>query len=231
MLAGLSSLLPGCRPTFCVEPVNVELRGWTTQCMKCYVGFMHESTDPQVVVSASVCAGCPMACRARSELPQRARGASQADIIVEPTCSWIQLKTLQLQQAQRQDSISHSSCCWNIELCCAADPYSLFFVELWLFNIVELRRLRDYKEPGSMGKQFFLGLEKGLGGSGDPAYPGLTAAVVTTYGSGCKACLSAPAGRQPCRPVYLLLVCHTPWTNLPDDIHGAVISIAAMKDS
>ncbi|VAI56524.1 unnamed protein product [Triticum turgidum subsp. durum] len=26
--------------------------------------------------------------------------------------------------------------------------------------------------PGSMGKQYFLGLEKYLGGSGDPAYPG-----------------------------------------------------------
>lgn len=54
-----------------------------------------------------------------------------------------------------------------------ADPYTLFFLELWLFNIVELRRLRDYKNPGSMGKQFFLGLEKGLGGSGDPPYPGM----------------------------------------------------------
>ena len=53
-----------------------------------------------------------------------------------------------------------------------ADPYTLFFLELWLFNIVELRRLRDYRNPGSMGKQFFLGLEKGLGGSGDPSYPG-----------------------------------------------------------
>ncbi|RVW28803.1 Chlorophyll a-b binding protein 8, chloroplastic [Vitis vinifera] len=27
-------------------------------------------------------------------------------------------------------------------------------------------------QPGSMGKQYFLGLEKYLGGSGDPAYPG-----------------------------------------------------------
>ncbi|KAK9785784.1 hypothetical protein WJX73_009489 [Symbiochloris irregularis] len=53
-----------------------------------------------------------------------------------------------------------------------ADPYALFFMELWLFNIVELRRIRDYRSPGSMGKQFFLGLEKGLAGSGDPIYPG-----------------------------------------------------------
>lgn len=53
-----------------------------------------------------------------------------------------------------------------------ADPYSLFFIQVVLMQFAELRRLQDFRKPGSMGKQFFLGLEKGLGGSGDPAYPG-----------------------------------------------------------
>ena len=53
-----------------------------------------------------------------------------------------------------------------------ADPYTLFFIEVVLMQFAELRRLQDYRKPGSMGKQYFLGLEKGLGGSGDPAYPG-----------------------------------------------------------
>jgi light-harvesting complex I chlorophyll a/b binding protein 3 len=39
-------------------------------------------------------------------------------------------------------------------------------------NFAELKRLQDYKYPGSQGKQYFLGLEAVLGGSGDPAYPG-----------------------------------------------------------
>lgn len=53
-----------------------------------------------------------------------------------------------------------------------ADPYTLFFIEVVLMQFAELRRLQDFRKPGSMGKQFFLGLEGGLGGSGDPAYPG-----------------------------------------------------------
>jgi light-harvesting complex I chlorophyll a/b binding protein 3 len=53
-----------------------------------------------------------------------------------------------------------------------ADPYTLFFVEVIAMQFAELRRLQDFRYPGSMGKQYFLGLEKVLGGSGDPAYPG-----------------------------------------------------------
>ncbi|PPS07142.1 hypothetical protein GOBAR_AA13504 [Gossypium barbadense] len=34
------------------------------------------------------------------------------------------------------------------------------------------RRFQDWAKPGSMGKQYFLGFEKYLGGSGEPAYPG-----------------------------------------------------------
>jgi light-harvesting complex I chlorophyll a/b binding protein 3 len=52
------------------------------------------------------------------------------------------------------------------------DPYSLFLVEIVLMQFAELRRLQDYRNPGSMGKQYFLGLEAGFKGSGDPAYPG-----------------------------------------------------------
>ena len=53
-----------------------------------------------------------------------------------------------------------------------ADPYTLFFIEVIAFQFAELRRWQDYRKPGSMGKQYFLGLEEVLKGSGDPAYPG-----------------------------------------------------------
>ncbi|KAH7365161.1 hypothetical protein KP509_18G011900 [Ceratopteris richardii] len=53
-----------------------------------------------------------------------------------------------------------------------ADPYTLFVFEMALMGFAEHRRAQDYYKPGSMGKQYFLGFEKGLGGSGDPAYPG-----------------------------------------------------------
>ncbi|XP_078154395.1 PSI type III chlorophyll a/b-binding protein [Carex rostrata] len=53
-----------------------------------------------------------------------------------------------------------------------ADPYTLFVLELALMGFAEHRRFQDWAKPGSMGKQYFLGLEKFLGGSGDPKYPG-----------------------------------------------------------
>ncbi|KAA8524926.1 hypothetical protein F0562_011436 [Nyssa sinensis] len=53
-----------------------------------------------------------------------------------------------------------------------ADPYTLFVFELALVGFAEHRRFQDWYNPGSMGKQYFLGLEKYLGGSGEPAYPG-----------------------------------------------------------
>jgi light-harvesting complex I chlorophyll a/b binding protein 3 len=53
-----------------------------------------------------------------------------------------------------------------------ADPYTLFFIEVIAFQFAELRRWQDYRNPGSQGKQYFLGLEQVLKGSGDPAYPG-----------------------------------------------------------
>jgi light-harvesting complex I chlorophyll a/b binding protein 3 len=52
------------------------------------------------------------------------------------------------------------------------DPFSLFFIEVIAIQFAELRRWQDFRNPGSMGKQYFLGLEKVLGGSGNPAYPG-----------------------------------------------------------
>jgi light-harvesting complex I chlorophyll a/b binding protein 3 len=52
------------------------------------------------------------------------------------------------------------------------DPYSLFFIEILALQFAELKRLQDYRFPGSQGKQYFLGLEKAFEGSGDPAYPG-----------------------------------------------------------
>jgi len=53
-----------------------------------------------------------------------------------------------------------------------SDPFNIFYVELIAMQFAELRRLQDFKNPGSMGKQYFLGLESVLGGSGEPAYPG-----------------------------------------------------------
>merc|ERR1719473_2411522 len=53
-----------------------------------------------------------------------------------------------------------------------SDPYTIFFVEVVLMQFAELKRWQDYRNPGSQGKQYFLGLERALGGSGDPAYPG-----------------------------------------------------------
>eukprot|EP00897_Mesotaenium_endlicherianum_P005336 jgi/Mesen1/4830/ME000243S04006 len=53
-----------------------------------------------------------------------------------------------------------------------ADPYTLFVLEVVLLAFAEHRRAQDYYHPGYGSKQYLLGLEKVLGGSGDPAYPG-----------------------------------------------------------
>lgn len=53
-----------------------------------------------------------------------------------------------------------------------SDSYAIFFINIVLMQFAELRRLQDFRNPGSMGKQYFLGLENFLGGSGDPCYPG-----------------------------------------------------------
>lgn len=53
-----------------------------------------------------------------------------------------------------------------------ADPYVLFVLEIVLVAFAEHRRGQDYYKPGYASKTPFLGLEKVLGGSGEPAYPG-----------------------------------------------------------
>jgi len=53
-----------------------------------------------------------------------------------------------------------------------ADPFSLFFVEVIAIQFAELKRLQDYRNPGSQAKQDFLGLEYIFKGSSNPAYPG-----------------------------------------------------------
>jgi light-harvesting complex I chlorophyll a/b binding protein 3 len=54
-----------------------------------------------------------------------------------------------------------------------ADPYTLFYLEVIAFQFAELRRWQDFKKPGCMSEQYFLGLEKVLGNStGNPSYPG-----------------------------------------------------------
>lgn len=53
-----------------------------------------------------------------------------------------------------------------------ADPYTLFWVEIIAMQFAELRRWQDFKKPGSMGDQYFLGLEAVFKGSGNPSYPG-----------------------------------------------------------
>lgn len=53
------------------------------------------------------------------------------------------------------------------------DPFSLFFGEVVLMHFAELRRYQDWKKPGSMGEQGFVGLEKMLNcPTKDPMYPG-----------------------------------------------------------
>ena len=46
------------------------------------------------------------------------------------------------------------------------DPATLCFSMLVLMGLAETRRMQDFKNPGSMGEQDFLGLETALGGSG-----------------------------------------------------------------
>ena len=58
------------------------------------------------------------------------------------------------------------------------DPYSLFFIEVILVQFAELRRWQDFRNPGSQGNQYFLGLEEVLKGSGEPSYPGQCALPV-----------------------------------------------------
>jgi len=52
------------------------------------------------------------------------------------------------------------------------DPWSLFLIEIFLMQFAELKRLQDFRNPGSQAKQYFLGMENAFAGSGDPAYPG-----------------------------------------------------------
>eukprot|EP00271_Cylindrocystis_brebissonii_P010291 TRINITY_DN26448_c0_g1_i1.p1 TRINITY_DN26448_c0_g1~~TRINITY_DN26448_c0_g1_i1.p1 ORF type:complete len:279 (+),score=58.84 TRINITY_DN26448_c0_g1_i1:142-978(+) len=53
-----------------------------------------------------------------------------------------------------------------------ADAYALFILEVVLVAFAEHRRAQDYYKPGYGSKTPLLGLEKFLGGSGSPAYPG-----------------------------------------------------------
>nr|AAX76906.1 chloroplast Tidi [Dunaliella salina] len=52
------------------------------------------------------------------------------------------------------------------------DQYTLLFTMLVAMGFAETRRWQEYKEPGSVQKQFFLGLEKLTPPSQQPAYPG-----------------------------------------------------------
>eukprot|EP00882_Tetradesmus_deserticola_P017997 GHRQ01019310.1.p1 GENE.GHRQ01019310.1~~GHRQ01019310.1.p1 ORF type:complete len:223 (+),score=82.53 GHRQ01019310.1:134-802(+) len=53
-----------------------------------------------------------------------------------------------------------------------ADQGTLLYTMMAAMGFAELRRLQDYRFPGSMANQYFLGLEAVMGGSGDPKYPG-----------------------------------------------------------
>lgn len=52
------------------------------------------------------------------------------------------------------------------------DANTLFLGEMTLMGFAEIRRLQDYRKPGSQGQQWFLGMEAAFKGSGNPAYPG-----------------------------------------------------------
>ena len=53
-----------------------------------------------------------------------------------------------------------------------APPTALFWVMVCMMNFVEINRLTEYANPGFRTKQSLAGLEKGMGGTGNPAYPG-----------------------------------------------------------
>ncbi|KAG1327351.1 hypothetical protein COCNU_01G012850 [Cocos nucifera] len=45
-----------------------------------------------------------------------------------------------------------------------AKPYTLFVLEMALMGLAEHRRFQDWAKPGSMGKQYFVGFQKYMGG-------------------------------------------------------------------
>lgn len=56
-----------------------------------------------------------------------------------------------------------------------AEPWSLFWIEILLMQFAELKRLQDWRNPGSQSKQWFLGLEglfEGAGTRYEAGYPG-----------------------------------------------------------
>lgn len=54
-----------------------------------------------------------------------------------------------------------------------ADPYALFAVQVLLMQFVELQRLREFNDPGSIKRTYLGGLEKLFEDvSDDPVYPG-----------------------------------------------------------
>eukprot|EP00879_Flechtneria_rotunda_P000393 GHRR01000486.1.p1 GENE.GHRR01000486.1~~GHRR01000486.1.p1 ORF type:complete len:367 (+),score=85.03 GHRR01000486.1:219-1319(+) len=53
-----------------------------------------------------------------------------------------------------------------------ADKGTFLWTMFCAMGFAECKRLQDYKYPGSQGKQYFLGLENVLKGSGNPKYPG-----------------------------------------------------------
>lgn len=52
------------------------------------------------------------------------------------------------------------------------DPYTIFFGQIVMLQFAELRRLQDFKKPGCLKDQYFLGFEGAFKGTGDPNYPG-----------------------------------------------------------
>lgn len=54
-----------------------------------------------------------------------------------------------------------------------ADPYTLFFGQVFLMGFAEFRRWGDYDNPGALSKQWFIGMEGMFENeNGDPKYPG-----------------------------------------------------------
>jgi len=67
------------------------------------------------------------------------------------------------------------------------DSNSLFFIEVLAMQFAELRRLQDFRNPGSMGEQYFIGLEAIFKGSGNPSYPGGQFFNMANLGGGSEA--------------------------------------------
>jgi len=91
------------------------------------------------------------------------------DIIMKPGLTWFEAGGMKLPYQGSLGAIPFQDL---TDVTYWADASTLCFTMFVAMGFAEMRRIQDFKNPGSMGKQYFLGLEAILGGSGDAKYPG-----------------------------------------------------------